>query len=444
LSLSTAEEIAGKSREDILATLDTMSEEDVKKLLYDWSFWARENQKLPHGEPGTIEEDWVIWLRLAGRGEGKTRTGAETVREWVGEPDDPPVRVALVGETGPDARDVLVEGESGIMATAPPWNKPLYQPGNRRLVWPNGSVGTTYSGKEPDQLRGPQHHYAWVDELAKYDYPQETWDNLEFGLRLGSKPRVIVSTTPRPIPIIKSLLKDPGVYVTRGSSYDNIANLPPKFIERVIQKYEGTRLGRQEVYAEVLTDFPGALWSLEMIERNRVAKMTVAVQRMVIGVDPAISSHDDSNESGIIVAALGSDGHAYIMKDLSMVGSPDQWARRTVGAFYDFQASRIVAEKNQGGDLVESVIRTIDQNVSYRGVSAAKHKGRRAEPVAALYEQNRVHHVGNYAKLEDQMLALTADEYLGGGSPDRADAMVWALTELMFGPKKWKTSRFNI
>jgi phage terminase large subunit-like protein len=411
-----------EEQQEMLASLP---KGEALKLLYDWTFWARPKQRLPSG-------NWFGWLRLAGRGEGKTRTGAEVIRGWVGDKHAPPIRIALVAETAADARDVLVQGESGIMAISPPWNMPQYEPSNRRVVWPNGSTATTFSGEEPDQLRGPQFHKAWVDELAKYHKPELTWDNLELGLRLGTRPQVVISTTPRPIPIIKKMLSDPMIVVTRGSSYENLSNLAPSFIRRVISKYEGTRLGRQELYAEVLTDTPGALWTYDRIEQYRVTESGCPEwKRVVIGIDPAVSANEDSDETGIIVAARGMDDHAYVLRDLSGVMTPDAWARRAVDAYKRWQADRIVAERNQGGLMVERTVRTIEPNVSYKGVWASQGKVVRAEPVAALYEQGKVHHVDTLPRLEDQMVAMTPDGYMGGGSPDRTDALVWALTELM-------------
>lgn len=367
-----------------------------------------------------------MWLVMAGRGFGKTRIGAEWVieRQATGKYR----RFALVGETAADTRDVMIEGESGILTIAPPWNRPIYEPSKRRLTWPNGAIATTYSGEKPDQLRGPQHDAAWADEVAKWRYAQDAWDNLEFGLRLGPDPRVVGTTTPRPIKLIRDLLADSLTAVTTGSSYENAANLAPSFIQRIIGKYEGTRLGRQELYAEMLEDTPGALWRRDMLESGRAVKHPDLV-RIVVGVDPSVSDNEESAETGIIAAGLGTDGHGYILDDVSLHGSPDTWARSAVTAYWKFHADRLVGEVNNGGDMVEHTIRTVDKTVAYKAVHASRGKLTRAEPIAALYEQGKIHHVGMFATLEDQLCTWTP----GQKSPDRMDALVWALTELMLG-----------
>lgn len=388
-------------------------------LLYAWEFWARPTQLEPRG-------DWSTWLISAGRGFGKTRTGAEWVRRRA---RNPRARIALVGATASDVRDVMVEGESGILAISPPWERPVYEPSKRRITWPNGALATTYSADEPDRLRGPQHTDAWADETAAWRYA-EAWDQLQFGLRLGGNPRAVVTTTPRPTDLIRTLLADPSTVVTRGSTFANRANLAPQFLARILAKYRGTRLGRQELYAELLDDTPGALWNYTQIEELRV-KHHAGLKRIVVAIDPSTTSDAESAECGIVAAGLGEDDHGYVLEDVSGVLSPDAWARRAVGAYERLEADRIVAEVNNGGDLVETVIRTVDKNVSYSAVHASRGKHTRAEPVAALYEQKKVHHVGGFAKLEDQM--CTWDAVSGQKSPDRMDALVWALTELMIG-----------
>ncbi|ADU50161.1 hypothetical protein Tmar_0036 [Thermaerobacter marianensis DSM 12885] len=397
-----------------------LSDEEAEALLYDWRFWARPKQLPPEGP-------WRIWLILAGRGFGKTRTGAEWVREQVERHGRR--RIAIVGRTAADVRDVMVEGESGILSISPPWFRPVYEPSKRRLTWPNGAIATLYSADEPDLLRGPQHDAAWADELAAWRRP-EAWDNLMFGLRLGPDPRVVVTTTPRPVKLIRDLLNDPTCVVTRGSTYENAANLAPAFLEQIISRYEGTRLGRQELYGEVLDDVPGALWQRKRIDELRVREAPELV-RVVVAIDPAVTSEEGSDETGIVVAGRGVDGDAYVLADRSCRMSPDGWARRAVKAYYDFDGDRIVGEVNNGGDLVETVIRTVDPKVPYKAVRASRGKAVRAEPVAALYEQGKVHHVGTFDHLEDQLCQITPDGYQGAGSPDRADALVWALTELM-------------
>jgi len=405
-----------KERQKLLTSL---TDEEAEQLLYDWDLWARQNQKTPSG-------DWFAWLILAGRGFGKTRTGAETVRRWI--ESGQVKRIALVAETAADARDVMVEGESGILAISPKKNKPIYEPSKRRLTWPNGAIATTYSGDDPDQLRGPQHDKAWVDELAKMQYAQETWDNLELGLRLGTNPQCIITTTPRPIKIIKELIKDTQVVVTTGSSYENISNLASSFVQRVIKKYEGTRIGQQELHAKILDDTPGALWNRDILEDCRVTNIP-DFKRIVVGVDPEATSEENSAETGIIIAALGMDNHGYVLEDMSIQASPDGWGKRVVAGYNKYKADRIAAEVNNGGEMVEFVIKTIDKRVSFKQLHASKSKQARAEPIAALYEQKKVHHMGFFADLEDQLCNWVPGEK----SPDRLDALVWALTELMLG-----------
>lgn len=334
-------------------------------------------------------------------------------------------RLALVAPTAADARDVMVEGESGILATSPPDFYPHYEPSKRRLTWPNGAIATLFSADEPNRLRGPQFDGAWADEIAAWRYP-EAWDQLQFGLRLGMDPRVVATTTPRPIPFILELLESRTTHVTVGSTYDNVANLADAFIEKIIAKYEGTRLGRQELYAEILTEVPGALWKREVIEQYRVRRMP-ALARVVVAVDPAASDSEGSAETGIIVAGVGEDRNAYVFDDVSLHASPDGWAKQAVAAYYRHNADRIVAEVNNGGDMVGYTVRTVDQGVAYKDVRASRGKQIRAEPVAALYEQGKVHHVGYFGELEDQLCTWVPGEK----SPDRLDALVWALTELM-------------
>jgi phage terminase large subunit-like protein len=381
-------------------------------------------------------------MLLGGRGMGKTRTGAETIRAWV-EESPTPLRIALVGQNSGDVRDVMIQGESGIIAISPPWNRPSYIPGRRLLLWPNGSYALLFSGDTPNQLRGPQFHKAWVDELAKFQYPDETWDNLEFGLRLGDNPQVVVTTTPRPLPIIKKMLEDDMTVVTRGSSYENMSNLPASFIARVIKKYEGTRVGRQEVHAEVLTDMPGALWTYTLIERQRVMHVPDMV-RIVVSVDPAASSSEEAAETGLVVCGKDINGFGYVLRDMSGHYTPDGWAQAAIDLYYEFGADRVVAEVNNGGEMVETILRTKDRNVSYKDVHASRGKMRRAEPVAALYEQGKVWHHGQFAAMEDQMATYNPDAIMTEAerrrqnalSPDRMDAMVWGITELLLADRR--------
>lgn len=399
--------------------LDSLTEDELYQLNYDWRFWARDKQLPPLG-------DWYTWLIMAGRGWGKTRTGAEYVLELVRQGNR---RIALVARTAADVRDVMVEGESGILNCAPPWNRPLYEPSKRRLTWPNGAIATTYSGDKPDQLRGPQHDGAWADELAAWRYA-ESWDQLLFGLRLGDDPRVVVTTTPRPVSHIIDLTKAPDTYLTVGTTYENIANLAPQAVKKLKAKYEGTRLGRQELLAVLLDDNPGALWRRHFIDDYRVMQYP-DLNRLVVGVDPAASTSEDASDTGIVVAGIGDDGHGYVLEDVTLKGTPDEWGRAAVTAYHKFNAGVVVAEDNHGGDMVEHVIRTVDSRVAYHNVHASRGKKTRAQPVAALYEQGKVHHVGMFAELEDQMCQWEP----GMNSPDRLDALVWSLTKLMLeGP----------
>lgn len=423
---STAQFIASLDEATRATILKELSANEAAEILEDWRFWARPDQIAPEG-------DWRVWLILAGRGFGKTRCGAEWVHEQIRQGRE---RIALVGETKADVRDVMVEGESGILATAGR-NRPLYEPSKRRLTWPNGAIGVCYSGDEPDQLRGPQHDAAWLDELAKYRYAEETWSNLDLGLRLGESPQAVITTTPRPVQIMRELVADELVTVTRGSTYDNLQNLAESFAKRIVERYEGTRLGRQELHAEILDDVVGALWSREMIDAHRLRETPPHFERIVVGVDPAVTSGEDADETGILVAGMiGNRG--YVVEDLSGQYTPQEWAIQAIKAYYKYNADRIVAEVNQGGDMVEHTIRTVDRNVSYKAVRAARGKILRAEPIAALYEQGRIHHCGTFAALEDQLCMYTHESR---DSPDRLDALVWALTDLMIGKNDGGMSR---
>lgn len=366
---------------------------------------------------------------LAGRGWGKTRTGAE----WVKSQEAGGVkRIALVAETQKDLEEVMIEGDSGLLSLYADADRPEYRKKPVRLQWPSGTIALGYNGTQPDQLRGPQFDAAWCDELAKWRYARETWDMLQFGLRLGDNPRVCITTTPRPIQLIKELYADPDVVVTTGHTFDNANNLAPKFLERIRDKYEGTRLGRQELDAEILGDMPGAIWRREWIDRDRKADIP-RCSRTVVAVDPAITSDASSDEPGthgIVAAALGSDGRGYVLADESMQGTPREWATAVVALYDEVRADQVVIEVNQGGDMVESTLRSVRPTLPVRRVRATRGKHIRAEPVASLYEQGRVSHVGMFPDLEDQMCEFTNEGYMGEGSPDRADALVWALTDL--------------
>ncbi len=403
-----------------------LSRKQAKQLIHDWNFRARDEQLPPPG-------DWRVWLLLAGRGFGKTRTGAEYVRARV--EARTARRIALVGPTAADVRDVMVEGESGLLTIAPPWDRPLFEPSKRRLTWKNDAVATLFSADEPERLRGPQHDCAWCDELAAWRYPQ-AWDMLMFGLRLGDDPRAVVTTTPRPTGLIRALLADPKVVVTRGRTAANRAYLAQAFLDQIVRRYEGTRLGRQELDGEILDDMPGALWQRGMIEAARIGALP-DLTRVVVAIDPAVSSGEAADETGIVVAGRDAGGHAYVLADISGRYAPAEWARAAITAYRTHGADRVVAEVNNGGEMVEATLRMVDPNVPFGAVRASRGKVARAEPVAALYEQGRVHHLGAFPMLEDQMCSFTADfdRATAGYSPDRVDALVWGLTELLVEPR---------
>lgn len=384
----------------------------------DWLATARPDQITPDG-------DWLTWVILAGRGWGKTRTGAEDVA-WAGMAN-PGWRIAIVAPTSADARDTCIEGDSGLISVLPreavrTWNRSLGE-----LILVNGTRYKTFSADEPERLRGPQHNRAWGDELAAWRYP-EAWDQLMFGLRLGQNPQAVVTTTPKPTTLVKSLVAASTSLVTRGSTFDNAANLAPSALAILKLRYEGTRLGRQELEAEILGDLPGALWSLSNLDAYRLREAP-PLGRIVVAVDPAVTATEASDEHGIIVAGIA-EQRGIVLEDASLSGSPNEWARRVVSLYRSWNADAIVIEVNQGGDMVAHTIRTIDPNVKIKEVRASRGKHVRAEPIAALYEQGRVAHVGSFPALEAQMTQMTASGYEGEGSPDRVDALVWAMTEL--------------
>ncbi|MBL4766514.1 MAG: DNA-packaging protein [Rhodobacteraceae bacterium] len=420
---SQAEKLADLPKAEQDAFIASLSDGECKALMYDWrGFNARPNQIAPDG-------DWDIWLALAGRGFGKTRMGAEWVKEKV--ESGQAKRIALIAETAADARDVLVEGESGLLSIYPDGQGPLYEPSKRRLTWKNGAVATLFNATEPNQLRGPQYDLAWSDELAKWRYARETWDQLQFGLRLGDNPQQIVTTTPRPIEIVKAIIagREGEVVITRGNTMENASNLAAKFLRKIKLKYEGTRLGRQELNAEILGDIPNALWTLANIDLFRIPSAPETLDRIVVAVDPAITNTDRSDEHGIV--ACGSLGHeGYVLEDASIKGSPEEWARAAITCYDDWHADCIVVEVNQGGDMVAATIRTIRQYIPIHEVRATRGKHVRAEPISSLYQQGRIHHVGAFVELENQMTMMTSAGYEGEGSPDRLDALVWGMTEL--------------
>lgn len=349
-------------------------------------------------------------------------------------------RVALIAPTASDARDVMIEGESGLLSvcwagdktvTGEALGRPAYEPSKRRLTWANGATATAFSAEEPERLRGPQHEALWADELAAWKYLRDTWDMAMFGLRLGSRPQSIITTTPKPLKIFREMMADPKTVVTRGSTFDNAANLAGTFLKAVRDKYEGTRLGRQELYAEVMEEAEGALWTRAMIDTATYRGTLPEMARIVVSVDPAITAKEESDETGIIAAGLGRDGIGYVLKDVSGRYSPGDWAKRAIALFREVGADRIVAEGNQGGEMVRHTLQTEWKAAPVTIVHASRGKAARAEPVAALYEQNKVRHAGSLASLEDQL--VTWEPLSGMPSPDRLDALVWALTELMVG-----------
>lgn len=428
--------------------LADLTEEEADILLHTWELWARPNQLEPEPINPATGELWTTWLILAGRGFGKTRCGAETVIKWA--KTGVCKRIALVAEDSADARDVMVEGESGILACSPRDFMPKYEPSKRRLTWPNGAQATLFSAEDYDSLRGPQFDGAWCDELCKWRYAQEAWDNLQFGLRLGDHPRQIVTTTPRPIRLLKDIILRSDTIITKGNTRENLINLAPPFVKAVIEKYEGTRIGRQELNAELLDDTPGALWSRPNIDAHRVRPINSETPlilphfvRVIVAVDPAKEIGEGAAETGIIVVGKDSEGRGYVLEDLSIAGSPEEWGTAAVRAYDEWAADNIVYEANQGGEMVAAVLRNAAKGMKEEGfrnadfvplkaVHATRGKYVRAEPVSQLYEQGKVHHVGFFPELEDQMCEFTPDGNMGY-SPDRMDALVWALTELMVG-----------
>jgi phage terminase large subunit-like protein len=374
----------------------------------------------------------MTWLVLAGRGFGKTRCGAEWVREEV--TSRRANRIALIAETQKDLEEVMVFGESGIASVFPPHQKPKITKKPVRIEFHTGAVAYGYNATEPDQLRGPQFDCAWGDELAKWRYARETWDQLQFGLRLGNRPRQIITTTPRPITILKEILSASTTVVTRGITTDNRANLAPSFIKSITDKYAGTRLGRQELSAEILDDVPDALWTRAALDRDRIALGKLPIlKRVVVAIDPAAKLNEvpeDGAATGIVVAGVGEDGRGYVLDDATCRESPNGWARKAIACFDRYEGDCIVGEVNNGGDMVGNTVKVVRPTIPFTEVRASKGKWTRAEPIAALYEQGRISHVGTFAALEDEMVNFGPNGMAGEASPDRVDALVWALTEL--------------
>ncbi|WP_428981279.1 DNA-packaging protein [Methylopila turkensis] len=416
--------------ERLLATLRPSQIRGFEAL---WDVWGRPDQTPPAGD------GWTTWLMLGGRGAGKTRAGAEWVRGMAagraGFSDAPVGRIALVAETYADLREVMIDGVSGLLAVHPRAERPAYEPSRRRLTWPNGAVAQGFSAEDPDALRGPQFEAAWCDEIAKWRHAEETWDMLQFGLRLGRRPRQVATTTPRAAPLIKRLLADPATVTSRATTRMNAANLAPRFLEAVVGTYAGTRLGRQELDGELLEEREDALWTRDVIERSRVRSMP-ALKRVVVAVDPPAGGGKRSDACGLVAAGLGEDGRAYVLADETIAAPrPELWAARAAALWRRLEADALVAEVNQGGEMVRAVIAQVDAEIPVIAVRATRGKWLRAEPVAALYAQGRVAHAGAYPELEDEMAAFGLDGLANGRSPDRVDALVWAVSHLMLSAR---------
>jgi len=420
--LSRLEKLAKLNPVEQHEFISQFTETELDRLLDSYEFKARPKQYFP-------EIDYRIWLLISGRGFGKSFVGSNWVIRQAQLQKFP---IALIGSNAADVRDYMIEtGESSIIKQAPKWFTPEYQPSKRRLVFPNGVIAVAYTAEDPDGLRGFNGNSAWCDELAKWQYPDETWDNLQFALRLGNQPKICVTTTPRPIKIIKELWKDPTVIKTVGSTAENRNNLAQSFVQYVYDKYSGTRLGRQELEGEILMDTPGALFQYENLDTNRV-KVRPELKQIVVSIDPAITAEENSNETGIVVCGIDEHNHGFTLEDQSGIYTPNEWATRAIKLFDKYHCNYIIAEVNQGGDLVVNTIQQTAKSLGHsfvpvKAVRATQGKWLRAEPVSALYEQNKVHHVGNFPELEDQMCTWLPGE----DSPDRLDALVWAYTHLL-------------
>ena len=421
------------------ALLKGLTAEEKTRLLYDWKRWGRDKQIAP-------DWDWFVWMVMAGRGFGKTRTGVEWIRSHVEGPSSliappgAPRRIAIVADEPGDIIKDIYEGAGGFKQNCPPWNRPIYNKNLKRFIWPSGIYANCYSAEDPESLRGPNIEMAWCDELGKWRYAEEAWKQLELIVRLGN-PRVLVTTTPRPIETIKDLIKrvrgpdnpDGDVALAHGTTYENKANLSPKWFKMLAGTFEGTRMGRQELLAEILEDVEGAFWTRDMIELARAGRPPKAMDRIVVAIDPAVTSGEDADETGLIVAGANGHGlarHGFVLQDASFRATPMAWCKKAVQLYHTWGADRIVAETNNGGDLVETTLRTVDNSVSFKKVTASRGKDIRAEPIAALYEQGRVHHCGSFPELEDQMCTFVKG-IKPKKSPDRMDANVWAMTELL-------------
>ncbi|MCP8937793.1 terminase family protein [Alsobacter sp. SYSU M60028] len=422
------------------ALVATLRPAEIDALLTLWSGWAREDQIPPELAQGG--EPWTVWLVLGGRGAGKTRTGAEWVRGVaLGLPPfaaAPAGRIALVGETFADVRDVMVEGVSGLMSVHARADRPVWEPSRRRLAWPNGAIAQAFSAEDPESLRGPQFDAAWLDELAKWRLAQETWDMLQFGLRLGAHPRQVVTTTPRPVKLLRKLIEDPLTAISRAGTRANAFNLAPNFLAGVVARYAGTRLGRQELDGELIEDRPDALWSRERLELAR-EDAAPPLARIVVAVDPPASASRRADRCGIVAAGIDRAGIVHVLADETLGGaSPAAWAAKAIALWRRLEADALIVEVNQGGDMAREVLRAADPAVPVTAVRATRGKALRAEPVAHLYEQGRVRHAGAFRELEDELCDFGPgpDGYglSSGRSPDRLDALVWAVTALALTP----------
>lgn len=451
----------------LASDLGAITASELEFLKYDWQLWAREQQlaplyigasdspssslpdapvselgpapsgRLPAGESEGANKEWRVWMILGGRGSGKTRSGSEWVRakacgEGVKGAD---VRIALVGKTIHDVRNVMIEGVSGLLAISPDHERPLFEPSKRRLTWPNGAIAEMFSADERDGLRGPQFTAAWCDELAKWREGEKAWDMLQFALRLGDAPQVVVTTTPRPHAYLKRIMSDAATVTAHLATADNADQLAPAFLAEMTRRYAGSVTGRQELLGEMVEEGYESLWRRAWIDAQRIAAAP-EMRRVVVALDPPVTATIASDACGIVVAGLGVDGRAYVLADRTVQGrEASMWARAALAAYDDFDADRMVAETNQGGDLVVAVVQQFRENFPVTQVRATRGKWVRAEPVASLYAEGRVVHVGTHADLEAQMCAFGADGRVGGKSPDRVDALVWAITELMLTPE---------
>jgi phage terminase large subunit-like protein len=409
------------------------SEAEWEQIVHDWMIQARNDQLAPWrtaaGQP------WRTWLILGGRGSGKTRAGAEWVRAQAAGhaplADTRSHRIALVGDTIAQVRSVMVEGVSGLLSVYPPAQRPKLEVSRNQLVWDNGTIAQMFAADDPDSLRGPQFDAAWCDELAKWRAPDYAWDVLQFALRLGTLPQCVVTTTPRPLPLLTALLKDAATVVSRSRTADNAANLAPGFLAEMLRRYGSTPMGRQELDGEIVEERMTGLWKRNWLNESRLLARPELV-RIVVAVDPPVTATAGSDSCGIVVAGLGIDNRAYVIGDRTVQGrDPATWAKAAVAAYHDYQADTIVVETNQGGDLVVQTFKGIDAFVPVKKVYASRGKYTRAEPVSALYNEGRVAHVGEFPELERQMCDFAADGLANGKSPDRLDALVWAITELM-------------